>query len=64
MIKATRLTSIAMKEQDRENIEIQHSTKNVLQVVYEGTHLKIDRQRRLVFDGTNSTHSALERINS
>ncbi|XP_030833847.1 sushi domain-containing protein 2 isoform X2 [Strongylocentrotus purpuratus] len=50
-VQATRLTSVAMKEEDRSNIEIQHSSKTVLQIVYQGKYLKIDSQTRLALDG-------------
>ncbi|XP_071503248.1 sushi domain-containing protein 2-like [Diadema antillarum] len=51
IVRATRLTSIVMKEEDRNNIEIQHSSKTVLQVVYQQEYLKIDTQTRLQYDG-------------
>ncbi|XP_041471024.1 sushi domain-containing protein 2-like [Lytechinus variegatus] len=51
IVQATRVTSVAMKEEDRENIEIQHSSKTILQVVYQGQYLKIDTQTRLALDG-------------
>ena len=51
MVQATRLTTVVMKEESKDNIEIQLSSRTVLQVVYRSAYLKIGRRTRMVLDG-------------
>ena len=51
MVQATRLTSVVMKEESKDNIEIQLSSRTALQVVYRSAYLKIGRRTRMVLDG-------------
>ena len=50
-VQATRLTSVVMKEEDRDNVEIQLSSRTVLQVVYRSAYIKVSRRSRRVLDG-------------